>query len=73
MKLELKKIGNSTGLILPKDLLARLGLSQGDEVVATETPEGFRISRATGNLEEGMLIARKAMKTYRAALTELAK
>ena len=35
MKLEIKKIGNSTGLILPKELLARLGLEQGDEVVVT--------------------------------------
>ena len=30
MKLEIKKIGNSTGLILPKELLARLRLEQGD-------------------------------------------
>jgi antitoxin component of MazEF toxin-antitoxin module len=39
MKLEIKKIGNSTGLILPKELLARLGLSQGDSVVVSEGPD----------------------------------
>lgn len=33
MKLQLKKIGNSTGLILPKELLARLNLEQGDDVI----------------------------------------
>ena len=73
MKLELKKIGNSTGLILPKELLARLGLQQGDKVVVTETPGGLSISRDEQTLADGMEIARKAMKTYRSALTELAK
>lgn len=73
MKLELKKIGNSTGLILPKELLARFGLSQGDSVIITEGPDGLKISRDVQDLERGMEIARKAIKTYRAALTELAK
>ena len=73
MKLELKKIGNSTGLILPKELLARLGLEQGDEVIVSETPNGLSIGRGDPTLEKGMEIARKAMKTYRSALTELAK
>lgn len=73
MKLEIKKIGNSTGLILPKELLARLGLSQGDHVLVTEAPDGFNVSRDVPDMEQGMEIARKAMKTYRAALTELAK
>lgn len=73
MKLEIKKIGNSTGLILPKELLARLGLSQGDHVLVTEGPDGIRISRYIPDMEKGMETARKAMKTYRAALTELAK
>lgn len=73
MKLELKKIGNSTGIILPKEILARLGLTQGDSVVLTETPTGLHLSRDEEDLERGMEIAREAMKTYRAALTELAK
>ena len=73
MKLELKKIGNSTGLILPKELLVRLGLEQGDEVVVSETPNGFSVGKASPDLEKGMEIARKAMQRYRAALTELAK
>ena len=73
MKLELKKIGNSTGLILPKELLARLGLSQGDHVIVTEGPDGLRITREREEFEKGLEIARKAMKTYRTALTELAK
>lgn len=75
MKLELKKIGNSTGLILPKELLARLGLEQGDAVIVTETPTGLAITKQTSDetFEKGIEIARKAMKTYRKALSELAK
>ena len=73
MKLELKRIGNSTGLILPKELLARLGLQQGDNVVVSETPSGFTVSRDQKEFEDGMRIARKAMRTYRNALKELAK
>jgi putative addiction module antidote len=73
VKLEIKKIGNSTGLILPKELLARLGLEQGDEVIVTEAPGGFNVSRAEDDIERGMEIARKAMVTYRPALKELAK
>jgi putative addiction module antidote len=73
MKLEIKKIGNSTGLILPKELLARLGLKQGDAVIVTENPTGFAVSRGEETFEKGLEIAREAMKTYRAALTELAK
>lgn len=73
MKLELKRIGNSTGLILPKELLARLGLQQGDSVVISETPSGFSVARSSEEFEEGMKVARKAMRTYRNALKELAK
>ena len=73
MKLELKRIGNSTGLILPKELLARLGIEQGDSVFVTETPEGFNIRRDDETFEKGMTIARKAMRTYRNTLKELAK
>jgi putative addiction module antidote len=73
MKLEIKKIGNSTGIILPKDLLARLGLQQGDAVVLNETPTGFTVSKGDETFEKGLEIARKAMKTYRNTLTELAK
>lgn len=74
MKLEIKKIGNSTGLILPKELLARLNLGQGDWVYVTETADGgVRLQRSDPTFEKGMEIAEKAMKTYRNALAELAK
>jgi putative addiction module antidote len=73
MKLELKRIGNSTGLILPKDLLARLGLQQGDSVFVTEGPDGLTVQKRDETFEKGMEIARKAMKTYENTMKELAK
>lgn len=74
MKLEIKKIGNSTGLILPKELLARLGLSQGDSVYVIESADGgVRLVPHDPDFERGMEIARKAMKKYKNALRELAK
>ena len=73
MKLEIKKIGNSTGIILPKEILARLNMTLGDEVTATVTPEGLMLRQSDPVFEKGMAIARKAMKTYRNTLKELAK
>ena len=73
MKLEIKKIGNSTGLILPKELLARLGLKQGDEVIVTETPEGLRMTRDDADFEKAMTIVDDIMVEYRDTLKALAK
>ncbi len=73
MKLEIKKIGNSTGIILPKELLALLKLTQGDQVTANVTPDGLMLRQSDPVFEKGMEIARRAMKTYRNTLTELAK
>lgn len=74
MKLEIKKIGNSTGLILPKELLARLGLEQGDEVFVTLEPDqSFKVSRQDDKHAKVMEIAREVMKEYHSALKELAK
>ena len=58
MKLEIKKIGNSTGLILPKELLARLKLKEGDKLHLTEEPErGFKLSPYDPKHAEAMRIA----------------
>ncbi|HZJ13146.1 MAG TPA: AbrB/MazE/SpoVT family DNA-binding domain-containing protein [Methyloceanibacter sp.] len=74
MKIEVKKIGNSTGVILPKELLARLQLKQGDFLFVTELAEGgLKLVPHDPAFERGMEIARKAMRTYRNALRELAK
>ncbi len=74
MKLEIKKIGNSTGLILPKELLARLGLQQGDEVFVTVEPDQtMKVTPHDAKHAEVMRIARNVMREYRDTLKELAK
>jgi putative addiction module antidote len=74
MKLEIKKIGNSTGLILPKELLARLGLSQGDKVVVSEGPDRtLTLSPYDPDDDETMRIAREAIRNYKNVLKALAK
>lgn len=74
MKLELKKIGNSTGVILPKELLNRLGLKQGDNVYVTETPDrSINLAPYDPDHEEAMRIARDVMKEYRDTFKALAK
>lgn len=71
--LKLTKIGNSLGLILPKEVLARLKLAKGDEIFITEAPEGYRITPHNPAFEAQMKAARKVMKRRRAVLRELAK
>jgi putative addiction module antidote len=71
---QLKKIGNSTGLILSKELLARLNLSTGDEFCVTLTPGGgLQLTPYDPKFEKAMEVARRGMKIYRNALAELAK
>ena len=71
--LKLTQIGNSLGLILPKEVLARLKLAKGDEIFITEAPEGYRITPHNPAFEAQMKAARKIMKRRRAVLRELAK
>jgi putative addiction module antidote len=71
---ELKKIGNSAGVILPKEVMARLNLSVGDRFYATLTPDGgIRFTPYDPDFEKAMEVARRGMKIYRNALAELAK
>jgi putative addiction module antidote len=74
MKLEIKKIGNSTGLILPKELLSRLNLAQGEWVYVTELPDGgVRLTPYDPDFEEVMRLSDDVMDEYRDTLRALAK
>lgn len=72
--LKLIKIGNSTGVILPKDVLAHLNLAQGDEVYVSEGPDG-RISLDPYNADfaRKMELAEQIMREDRDILRVLAK
>lgn len=71
---QLKKVGNSTGMIIPKEMMARLNLSVGDSFYMTLTPEGgIRFTPYDPKFDKAMEVARRGMKIYRNALSELAK
>lgn len=73
IELKLTVIGNSLGVVLPKEALARMKLGKGDTVYITETPDGYRLTPYNPEFESQMKAARKIMKKRRAALRELAK
>lgn len=73
LKLKLTAIGNSAGVVLPKEALARMKLDKGDTVYLTETADGFRLTPYNPEFETQMTAARKIMKKRRAVLRELAK
>jgi putative addiction module antidote len=71
--LKLTQIGNSVGVILPKDLLAKLGVGRGDTIYAVDQPDGVRLTIADPDFEAQFQVARQIMKERRAVLRELAK
>ncbi len=73
MKLKITTIGNSAGVILPKELLARLRLEKGDELLALETPDGVRLTTFDAQLAAEMEVAEQVMRKRRALLNKLAQ
>lgn len=71
--LKVRRIGNSLGVVLPKDVLAKLKVGEGDELSVSETPEGVALKRSDDEFQDQVEAARRAMKRYRNALRELAK
>lgn len=71
--LKIKKIGNSAGVILPKEMLARLRVGQGDTIYASEAPDGIRLTASDPGFAEKMALAEKIMREDRDILRELAK
>jgi putative addiction module antidote len=73
IELKLTAIGNSLGVVLPKEALGRLKVTKGDTLYITEAPDGYRLTPYDPAFERHMSAARKIMKKRRAALRELAK
>ncbi len=71
--LKLTQIGNSVGVILPKEVLARLKVEKGDTLFMSEAANGLTLSTYSPEFEAQMLVARSIMKKRRAVLHELAK
>jgi putative addiction module antidote len=71
--LKLTQIGNSIGVILPKEMLARLKLKKGESVFLTETSEGYVLTPYDPALEEQIEAGRDFMRQYRDTFHQLAK
>jgi len=74
LELKVRKIGNSMGVVLPKEALARLKVEEGDSVVLSESTDGgFRLTATHPGFSEKIAAAERISRRYRNALRELAK
>jgi putative addiction module antidote len=71
--LKLTQIGNSVGVILPKEALAKLRLEKGQSLFLTETPDGYALTPYDPTLEEQIQAGREFMREFRDTFHQLAK
>lgn len=69
----IRRIGNSSGLTIPKDILERLRLQAGDRVHLIETDEGLLVTPYDPDFEEAIEIYEEGARRYRNAMRELSK
>ncbi len=72
VKLKITTVGNSVGVVLPKDLLAKLRVQKGDTLFALETPNGVELTAYDAELERQIEIAEGVMREDRDVLRRLA-
>jgi putative addiction module antidote len=66
-------IGNSTGVVLPKEILAKLHVEKGDSLFIVDSPDGIMLTPYDQDFAEEMEAARKVMKKHRDVLRKLAE
>jgi putative addiction module antidote len=71
--LKLTQIGNSVGVIFPKELLARMKLEKGDTLYVTEAANGLNLTPYDPSLDEEVTLGREFMREYRDTFHQLAK
>ena len=71
--LKLTQIGNSVGVILPKEVLARLKLVKGDTLFITDTPDGVALTPYDPSFEDQLEVGREFMREYKDTFRALAK
>lgn len=70
---KVRKVGNSLGVILTKDVIESLGVAEGDELFAIRTPDGIRLTPYDPDFANAIESTRDYMRRHRNALRELAK
>ncbi len=73
VELKVTTVGSSAGVVLPREVLARLKIEKGDKLFLTDAPDGYRITPFDPDFERQMQLARKIMRERRNVLKELAK
>jgi putative addiction module antidote len=74
MKTKVRKIGNSYGIVLPREALQRMMVKEGDVLYLTEAPEqSLRVTPDHSDFSEKSEVVHDLMRRYRNALRELAK
>ncbi|BCX88484.1 hypothetical protein MIN45_P0853 [Methylomarinovum tepidoasis] len=73
LKVKVTTVGNSVGIVLPKEALAKLKVGKGDVLYLVEGPEGLTLTPYREDFEQQLDAARKVMRRYRHALRALAK
>ena len=71
-ELKLSKVGNSVGVVIPKEILARLNVGAGDTLYLTEGPDGMKLTPYNPRFARHMEVAEKVMKERRNLLRSLA-
>jgi putative addiction module antidote len=71
--LKVVQIGNSLGVVLPREVLDELNVAKGDKLFITRSPEGYRFTRNDPEFERRMALARDIMRKRHNVLRELAK
>lgn len=73
VRLKLTPVGNSIGVVLPEELLAKLRVQKGDTLLASETPNGIELTPHNAEFEEQMKVAEGVMRDFRDTLRRLAE
>ncbi len=71
--LKIRKVGNSLGVILPKEVLTHLNVNEGDNLTLTESQDGVRLNAANPEFSKTMQVFERLNRRYRNTLRELAK
>lgn len=73
LQVKLTAIGDSVGVVLPKEVREKLNVSEGDSLNLLERSEGFILTRHQRDFDEQMYAAKKVLKKYCSAFSDLAK
>jgi putative addiction module antidote len=73
LKVKITQVGNSMGILLPKEALAKMKTGKGDTLYLVEGPDGYTLTPYSQDFEEQMTAAEAALKNYRNAFRKLAQ